>query len=249
MNNPTGTPSHNRTGMAMSPHQGREMIENATHVMPGTLGDVQSIALVRQRYARECGTLGAAAPPVTQRALDEAAREALRGDHTAVFIDHLGERLAFERASVRIWTAVLSKFDAYGTWRGGPRRAEIESIIADEQAHFAMLHGAVTGLGADPTVMSPSADLVGIENVGLVHVVTDPRTDLAQSLHAVLIAELADNDAWAMLLDMATIEHGELVALFEIARETELIHLDRVRRWLVEHGRLEATGELVTHPD
>ncbi len=244
MNNQTAGLGVNRTGMGVAPLLGREMIQNATDVMPSALGDARSIAVVRQSYAREADPLGAVPPPATLKGAAGAAVEALKGDKPMVLLDRLGERLAFERSGVRLWTAVLSKFDAYGTWAGGPQREEIESIVSDEQAHFAMLHGAITGLGADPTVMSPSADLAGVEAQGLVQVLTDPRANLAQSLHAILVAELVDNDAWVSLIDLARLSHEPLAVSFGEARAAEGRHLMLVRQWLSEHCRLEARGEL-----
>jgi hypothetical protein len=54
-------------------------------------------------------------------------------------------------------------------------------------------------LGADPTVMTPSADVVGVIAQGPMQVLTDPRTNIAHCLIALLTVELADNAAWELL--------------------------------------------------
>ena len=63
-----------------------------------------------------------------------------------------------------------------------------------------MVEAAIRSIGADPTVQTPSADVDGVASMGLIQVLTDPRTSVAQCLEAILIAELADNDGWQMLI-------------------------------------------------
>ena len=81
------------------------------------------------------------------------------GAHPVVFLDKLGARLAFERMGTRLWEALLSKFDSYGSFTGGPTRDELERIATEEFEHFRLLNEAMIGLGADPTVVTPSANL------------------------------------------------------------------------------------------
>jgi ferritin-like metal-binding protein YciE len=67
----------------------------------------------------------------------------------------------------------------------------------------------------------------------LLQVVTDPRTSIAQSLHAIHIAELADNDGWVMLIDLAEqMGQTDLVTAFTTALRHEEEHLALVRRWM-----------------
>lgn len=85
-------------------------------------------------------------------------------------------------------------------------------------------------LGADPTAVTPEADLNGVASIGLMQIVTDPRTSVAQSLHAIHIVELADRDGWELLIHL-TIEFGqeEMAANFRQALAEEERHLATVR--------------------
>jgi ABC-type phosphate/phosphonate transport system substrate-binding protein len=66
-------------------------------------------------------------------------------------------------------------------------------------------------LGGDATVQTPSADVAGVISHGVSQIMSDPRTTVAQSLQAVLTAELADNDGWQMLQDLTEqLGHAEL---------------------------------------
>jgi hypothetical protein len=66
-------------------------------------------------------------------------------------------------------------------------------------------------------------------------VVADPRTDIAQSLHAMLVAELTDTAGWSLLADLTEAAgHLDLAADFRVALENEEKHLIRVRAWLTK---------------
>jgi ferritin-like metal-binding protein YciE len=87
-------------------------------------------------------------------------------------------------------------------------------------------------LGADPTAHTPGADLVGVESMGLIQAVTDPRTTLAQTLHAALAAELIDNEGWESLIVMAQkMGHDDMAERFQAALDEEGVHLAKVRSW------------------
>ncbi|MFL5396104.1 MAG: ferritin-like domain-containing protein, partial [Myxococcales bacterium] len=88
-------------------------------------------------------------------------------------------------------------------------------------------------LGADPTAMTPSADVAQNLSQGIPKVLADPRTDLRQCLEGILVAELADNACWETLVELAQ-EAGQddMASLFEAARQREELHLTRVKDWL-----------------
>jgi ferritin-like metal-binding protein YciE len=95
-----------------------------------------------------------------------------------------------------------------------------------------MLSECIKRLGADPTAQTPGADLVGIESQGLVQTVSDPRTTFGQSLHAVLVAELADVEAWDLLASLAEgMGEDEMAQNFRQALAQEQEHLAKVRSW------------------
>ncbi len=230
----------NRTGISTSPSLSDEMIAGTAEFPPDAPGDERKIAAARSVRAKNAEPIGSVPAPATLRGMIKTLSTAVRGESPTLFVDKLGERLAFERAGVRLYEGLLSKFDAYGSFDGGPTRAELESMLGEEFSHFRALEEALSELGADPTVMTPSADLHATLNKGALEVMVDPRTNFVQSLEALLLAELADNDCWRALLTLAEqAGQGELAARFERALAEEDVHLTRVRRWIgIAQGRI-----------
>jgi hypothetical protein len=234
----------NTTGIATSPIDSKELIEFAQAIPPSSPGSEAEAAAVRSEYARESGTVGSVPPPASLKGVVKAAGELIQGRPPALLIDKLGERLQFERSGTRLYEALIAKHDAEGTFEGGPTRADLEAIRDDELRHFALLKGAIERLGADPTAMTPGADIIGLASAGVLAVAVEPRINLGQSLQALLVAELTDNDSWRMLIDLA-IAYGqdEMAAEFRVAEQHEAIHLERVRAWLSSKLALDARGE------
>jgi ferritin-like metal-binding protein YciE len=232
MTTPTST-GMNRTGIQMAPLQSSRMLEisNDSQTRPGD--ELSPFAQVRRQYASESAPVGTVPPPGSMKGMATTAMEMLKGNKPTVFIDKLGERLAFERTGVRLYEAVLTKFDALGSWDGGPSRAQLAQIRDEELEHFEMLKQTIDKLGADPTAMTPSADMVANEASGVLKVVSDSRTTLAQSLHAMLVIERADIEGWGLLIDLAgNIGQNELAQRFRDAEATEERHGQLVRSWL-----------------
>lgn len=235
MNN-TGTHAElgmNRTGIGTSPRLSKDMVEGTSEFLPAASADERELAVARVSYAREAEPIGSVPPPLTGKGVVKTAATALKGESPTQLIDKLGERLAFERTGTRLYQALLSKLDALGGFEGGPSREELEHILMEEYQHFKMLGEALTRLGADPTVMTPSADLHATLSGGVLEVTVDPRTSVAQCLEAALVAELADNDCWRALSELAR-EAGEneLEETFAAALQEESEHLVNVRRWI-----------------
>lgn len=153
-----------------------------------------------------------------------------------LLLDKLGERLQFERVGVRLYEALIGKREQLGDAAIGqvlPTVSELQRIGRDELQHFFLLRDIILELGGDPTMMTPSADVVVMLGNGLVQVLTDPRTSFKQCLQAILAAELQDGDGWQLLIEVTrTTGRIGLVAEFEAAHAQELEHLDRVRKWL-----------------
>jgi Ferritin-like domain len=144
-------------------------------------------------------------------------------------------RLAFERMGTRLYEALINKVSVMGENTPGPTLEELQKIRDEELQHFLLLKRAVTALGGDPTVQSPCADVAGVASLGIMQVLTDPRTSVAQCLQAILTAELTDNDGWRLLINLSdTLGHTEMVNDFRSALESEERHLANVRGWLSE---------------
>nr|AYM53081.1 hypothetical protein [Nannocystis exedens] len=235
----------NRTGIALSPIDGPLMVEGASSTPPSSTGSARDAATVRLQYAVESGEFGHMPPPLTLRGAANTAVEMLKGTKANVLLDKLGERLAFERTGVRFYDGLIVKFEASGTWEGGPTLEELVAFREDEARHFDLMVQTLTALGADPTVMTPSADLAAVEGLGVLQVISDPRTGLAQALHAQQVAELADVAGWDQLACLAeTLGYTELTAQCRSALAQENLHAASVARWLKAHAEIAARGEL-----
>ena len=66
---------------------------------------------------------------------------------------------------------------------------EVQHIRDEEAVLFALAGAAIQSLGGDPTAQTPSADLTGVEGMALMQVLADPKTSVAQALHAILVAD------------------------------------------------------------
>jgi rubrerythrin len=237
-------PGTNRTGLATSPLMAGELVEATRETVPSMRGDATSLATVRISYAKQAEPPGHMPPPASLKEAAKTVVKALKGQKATVFLDKLGERLAFERSGVRLYDALISKLDAFGSWPGGPSRADLEEIRAEEREHFLMLERSMKELGSDPTAVTPSANAQAVISKGLPALLGDARTDLRQGLEAILVAELVDNDCWENLIDLArTLGQEDLAARMTGALEEEKDHLSRVRAWIAASLAREATGD------
>lgn len=223
----------NRTGTARARERTEEMVSGNSEFAPLPNFDDGPIAELRREYSAESEPLGSMPPPASLKQVGKTVMGKMKGGSPSLFVDKIGARLAFERAGVRLYQALLSKHDAFGSYEGGPTREALENIMEEEHAHFLLLRDAMESLGSDPTAVTPSADIEDTASNGIRALLVDPRVNLAQSLEAILIAELADNDCWDGLVELAA-QAGEddLVARFSAARDQEREHLVMVRSWL-----------------
>jgi hypothetical protein len=106
-----------------------------------------------------------------------------------------------------------------------------------------MIWDALRQLGADPTCVTPMADTNAVASIGLMQIITDPRMSIAQSLHVIHMAELADNDGWQLLIALAT-EMGQdnMAAEFKIALAEENHHRKEIRGLMERICLKEARG-------
>jgi ferritin-like protein len=260
----------NRTGVQMSPLSKGDMTGFAKAHSRDAPPDEGGTETLHQAYIDEADRIGSVPIPATVKGMATTTLAKLKGDKPEVFIDKLGERLAFERTGVRLYEALILKCTALAGMKTrlsereeeqdllgtSPESAdsaesaaerEAEAEVADEvvdlftlkrirdeeEAHFHLVCDAIVSLGADPTAMTPCADVAGVMASGLLQTVTDPRTTVAQSLNAVLTAELSDNAAWELLIDLADdLGHRQMANEFSAALEAERSHLDTVRGWL-----------------
>ncbi len=234
----------NRTGIEASPFESKGMLENAGD-QPVPSADDLAMTRERKAWIRVAAPVGKVPPPMTGKGLLTVAKETLKGNKPTVFVNRLGERLGFERAGVRLYDAVLAKFDEAKAWDGGPMREELVRHRREEWEHLLLLKETIEVLGADPTTMTPAADLAALASEGVVKVIADPRAGLAESLDALLIAERADNDGWELLVSLAKeIGQNSLADRFQAALEEERRHAAHVKTWVAAAATAEVRREL-----
>lgn len=227
----------NRTGVQSAPARTKEMADN-TGAVPADPRGALAIGLERAERSDQAPPIGTMPMPGSLKGLAKTAMKAVQGEHASVFLDKLGERLAFERTGVRLYDAVLAKIPAAKTGEGTLTAEAVRAIRNEELAHFHLCKEAIEKLGGDPTAVTPSADVAAVASTGLMQVVTDPRVTLTQALAALLTAELTDNDGWKVLISMAeALGQQDLALRFAEALAAEDRHLLSVRTWVTE--RLE----------
>jgi rubrerythrin len=226
----------NKTGLGLAPKMAEEMLDDADDIFKpyahasDDLTPELNYREVKQDIIQEWSTVGSLPPPATIRGVAKTGIEKLMGRQPEMLLDKLGERLAFERTGVRLYEALIAKCEVAlpnESWQF------LRDIRNDELRHFHLLHEAIEEIGADPTAITPCANATAMASQGLIAVVNDPRTDVAQSAQAILLAELADNEGWEMLIEL-TDRAGldEQAKRFRAAQMAEEEHLAKVRRWL-----------------
>lgn len=237
----------NRTGITIAPQRTQEMLAGMEEFPPTSTGSSLDVAAVRIQYAQEAEPAGSVPIPSGVMNKIKTGVKVIQGADPILFMDKLGERLAFERAGTRLYEALVSKHQAFGDFDGGPTQADLQHIFEEEYQHFTMLQQTIEQLGGDPTAVTPSANLHAVMSQGINAVIVDPRITLLQSLEAILLAELADNACWEALVELAhNAGEDELASQFEQALTNEQEHLAKVQSWLAAgQGRRQDGNNIV----
>jgi rubrerythrin len=233
------------------------MSEAADELSPTVPIDTAAADAERLAYISEAESVGSI-PPAASRKGAVSGAERRKGGQPGILLDKLGERIAFERGGTRLYDALIAKYQAVqqlgaeslpsaeqvfalaapaqtgvAAARGEEPAQTLQRIRAEELGHFHMLCQAVELLGGDPTAQTPCADVSATAAMGLIQVLTDPRTTLAQCLNAMLTAELTDNAGWELLITLAEdAGESELAGTFLGALGQEQEHLIVVKGWL-----------------
>ncbi|HUR88366.1 MAG TPA: ferritin-like domain-containing protein [Ramlibacter sp.] len=245
----------NRTGSALSPVDVKAMTDAADVFSPAVAVDTTAAEAERLVYINESDAVGSIPPPASMKGMLKAGMEKAKGANPSVFMDKLGERIAFERGGTRLYEALITKYQALHALGqevlppaeslASPDGSTVASVAGeqplqtlvrirgDELDHFKMLGEAMLKLGGDPTALTPCADVTATSTMGILQVVTDPRTTFAQCLNAMLTAELADTAGWELLIQLADdAGESELAGLFLGALTQEQEHVAIVKGWL-----------------
>ena len=241
----------NMTGTSLAPASLAAMTRATSELTPFDEIDTAELESQKLDFIGEADAVGSIPVPKTMKGVAKAGLSKLKGGHPAIFLDKLGERLAYERAGTRLYEALILKFEAArqtrddvlppvqfdledGSLRNTEGAAEaLHRIRSEELAHFQMLSKAITTMGGDPTSQTPCADVTAMASSGFMQVLNDPRTTLAQCLNAMLAVELADNAGWELLASLADAAgENELAGEFLGALAQEQQHLLIIKQWL-----------------
>lgn len=223
----------NRTGAQLAPRETRRTEQATLQLQPLAQTDGLAVAQLRAEYAADADPLGSVPPPGTIMGVVQVGIAKLSGKNPEVLLDKIGERLAFERTGVRLYEAFMVKCRVRNKLAVDVPLSELEDMCAAKARHFKLLADVLVSLGADPTAQSPCADACGLASLGVIQLLSDPRTSVAQCLEGLLTVELTDNAAWALLVQLAReCGHTDAAEKFAVALEEEQRHLARVTRWL-----------------
>lgn len=246
---PTGM---NRTGIQMSPLDVKDLLAAVESTPPNPQGSEEMMNQMRSTYIAQADPVGSVPPPGTIKGMAKTGIAAMTGNEPQLLLDKLGERLAFERTGVRLYDSLIAKMqtaskDSTAISAPGMTPQALMQIRDQEAEHFKMVASMIQTMGGDPTSQTPCADLAGVEAMGLGQVINDPRTTVAQSLHAILTAELSDNAGWETLIELARNQGQDSMARdFGLALQHEREHLVKVRGWYEEMLGLPKKGTAAT---
>jgi ferritin-like protein len=241
----TGT---NRTGLKASPIDAGELMEilelqPTLDPLKDEMDFVPSADQLRLQYLGDAGPVGSMPPPTTLKGVFGTVVQAMSGNHQQVLLDKLGQRAAYERTGTRLYDAALRKL-ASATLPEGMTLEALAEIRDEEAAHFLLLVESIEKLGGDPTTQTPCADVSGVQGMGLLQVMGDPRTTPSQALETLLAAELIDNASWELLIQLSSgFGLDDMTRQFQSALAAEERHLANVRAWLQAAISKEAMGK------
>ena len=99
----------NKTGIDMSPILSKQMIEGSKKLQLDGEDGYTNLTLLEQFYLDNDDPLGSVPMPGSVKGVVKSAAKMLTGHHPEVFLNKLGERLAFERSGVRIYEQLILK--------------------------------------------------------------------------------------------------------------------------------------------
>lgn len=226
----------NRTGIDMAPLLTKAMVKGNDLFKVGPVSSAD-LAAIRSSYIQLKTPVGSVPVPGTFKGVLTSGKEKLTGHNPEILINKLGERLAFERTGVRLYDALIMKCEADQDSPGGRIISVplLKQFRDEETEHFLMVKEVMEAIGADPTAQTPDADAAALASLGIPKVLNEPRTSLSQCLDAILTAEMTDNGAWELLVELCD-EMGltDTASEFRRALTQEENHLKQIKSWLRE---------------
>lgn len=164
-------------------------------------------------------------------------------------LDVLLERLWFERAGVQLYDAILRRVQQSADDQVRKMLPQLEEYREEEKEHEEWLEEQVRSIGGDAHAKSDRARLVEEEAAGIEKIVMNPTAELSHCFHALLLAELADNAGWDLLVQLAD-EADDSDARKQLKKRLhqEEEHLLFVRKAMERFARREVLQEEVGLP-
>lgn len=235
----------NRTGVDTSPIHSKEMEAGAKQFTRAN-GREEDLQALRRSQIEKSERLGSVPIPATAKGMLKSMMEKFTGNQPAIFVNKLGERLAYERTGTRIYEAMILKCEVANAQGELPFQIPIDRLQEfhrQEGEHFQLLVGCMEKLGVDPTAQTPDADVSGVAGSGMMKVISDPRTTVPQCLEAMLSLELTDNAAWELLVTLAEdLGQSDMARQFEAALTEEQVHVEEIRSLYEKCIRTQASA-------
>lgn len=161
-------------------------------------------------FANQNGrVIGLRVHPRDQMTLDggqSRVKQELPTDPKGLLIRKLGEKLAFERAFLRLYEAYLKKRWGAARSLGNPLAEglqEFDRIVTHKRRQVERLREMIWDRGGDPNALVPSEELSAIAQLGIVTVFTSADSSLKSLAHAVRVVELAGRSSGLYLARIA----------------------------------------------
>ena len=157
-------------------------------------------------------------------------------------LDVLNERLAYERATVRLYDETIRKMKGSSQPEVTRMLDQMQEHREEEKEHEEWLEDQIRALGGDAHSDTDLSTLITDESVGLEQVVMRDA-DIHHLFHALLTAELVDNAGWDLLVDLAEdAGDDELRDEFLTRLQHEEEHLEFVRKAVEEFTLRKVRG-------
>jgi bacterioferritin (cytochrome b1) len=164
-------------------------------------------------------------------------------------LDLLTARLEFERTGVKLYDNVISRIRSSA---GGDYERMLDTLEEhrdEEKEHEEWLEQQIRAAGGDAHGATDMSRLEETESQGIAKVILDGDPQLGHALHALLMAELADNAGWDLLVRIAAEAHdAEARRGFRKRLHEEEQHLLFIRRALTRFERREVLGQRIAMP-
>jgi len=162
-------------------------------------------------------------------------------------IDLLTERLAFERASVKLYDSTIAKMHRAADPGIQRMTLQVQEFRDQEKEHEDWLEEQIRTLGGDAQGTTEWSTLAKVESKGIENVVLDDDQDISHIFHALFTAELVDNASWEILVQLADEADDEAARrAFRVRLHEEEEHLTFLRRAVAAFARTRVLGRQST---